>query len=88
MDKVLSWLDSEPVATRVGPVVLLIVGYLLTKGTVDQDTTDLVLGIVAAILGVGGVAAARGAVIPIASLAVPEPPPETGDGPSNARHAG
>lgn len=66
--KVLSWMESEPVITRVGPAVLLVVGYLLTMGAIDQNTTDLVLGVFAALLGVGGVVGARSAVIPMAKL--------------------
>jgi hypothetical protein len=75
VNRVTNWLDSEPVITRVGPVVLLIVGYLLVKGGIDQDTSDLVLGIVGIILGSGVVVSARAAVTPMAKLLKPDPQP-------------
>jgi len=73
MDVVKTWLDEEPLLTRVGPVALALVAYLLAKGFVDKDTADLVFAIVGAIAGTGGLLAARGLVTPLVKLG-------TGDG--------
>lgn len=88
MGRDLSWFESEPVATRVGPAVLVIVGYLLYKGTIDQNTATLMVGLVGAIFGVGGIAAARAAVVPLAKLVSTNPPPDAdANDPPSGRHA-
>lgn len=73
MSNVVSWIESEPVLTRVGPAVLLIVGFLVARGVIDRDTYDMVLGVVGLILGGGGLAGARAAVTPTAKLGGTEP---------------
>lgn len=64
------WWNEEPIATRIGPVVVLLVGYLVTKGVIDEATQELVIGIAAALLGGGALLAARAKVSPLAKLIV------------------
>lgn len=73
MNKILSWINSEPVITRVGPAVLLIVGFLVARGIIDHSTYDMVLGVVGLLLGGGGVIGARAAVTPLAKLDPTDP---------------
>jgi hypothetical protein len=61
----IAWLDTEPVRTRLYPVISLVVGYLVTRGAVDSNTADLVIGLVSALLGVGATEAARARVSPV-----------------------
>jgi hypothetical protein len=86
VDKVLSWIESEPVITRVGPTIGLIVVYLFAKGLIDRDTYDLVSGVLALLLGTGGVAGARAAVVPTAKLLQTQQVQHPGD--TSGRHAG
>jgi len=58
------WWAEEPIATRVGPVVLLIVGYLVTKGVVDEATEELIVGIAGLLFGGGALLTARAKVWP------------------------
>ncbi|WP_280455634.1 hypothetical protein [Nocardia brasiliensis] len=64
MNALRKWWNEEPLATRVGPVVVLVVGYLVSKGFVDHATEDLIIGIAAAILGGGALVTARAKVWP------------------------
>lgn len=57
-------LDSEPVRTKVYPLLVLIVGYLLVKGWVDSETSDFVLAALATLFGTVGVEKARASVKP------------------------
>uniref|UniRef100_UPI003F499019 hypothetical protein n=1 Tax=Nocardia suismassiliense TaxID=2077092 RepID=UPI003F499019 len=67
--RALGWLrdllDGEPVATRIGPAGVLIVGYLVTRGVLDGDTAQLIAALVAILLGGGTIAAARALVTPV-----------------------
>ncbi|MEV6258091.1 hypothetical protein AB0L97_33035 [Nocardia sp. NPDC051911] len=60
-----AWLEGEPVITRVGPVIGVIVVYLAAKGVLDQDTADLVTAIVGVLLGGGAIVGTRAAVTPV-----------------------
>jgi hypothetical protein len=71
--KLSAWIDAEPVLTRIGPVVVAVVAYLLAKGIVTADTYDLVVALASAILGGGALGATRSAVTPL-------PKPEGGNG--------
>lgn len=62
MDALKKLLGDEPLITRLGPVILAIVAYLVTRGVVDTDTADLITAVVVAIGGGGLLAAARGIV--------------------------
>lgn len=62
------WWNEEPVATRVGPVVALIAGYLLYKGVIDAATEDLVIGIAGVLFGGTALLSARSTVLPLAKL--------------------
>jgi len=59
-----NWVSNEPLLAKLGPVVLAVVGYLFVKGTIDKDTADLIIAVVAAVFGGGGLVAARAAVTP------------------------
>lgn len=67
-NSIMSLLDSEPVLTRVGPIVLAVVLYLVAKGILDQDTADLFVAVAGAVVGGGAVVGARAAVTPAAKL--------------------
>ncbi|MBF6363220.1 hypothetical protein IU447_24190 [Nocardia farcinica] len=62
------WWNDEPVATRVGPLIVLIAGYLVYRGVIDETTQELIIGIAAILLGGGAVAVARAKVSPLAKL--------------------
>lgn len=68
MNALKRWWDEEPIATRLGPVVALIAGYLVYRGVIDTQTQELVVGIVAILFGGAGVAAARSKVFAAAKL--------------------
>ena len=61
------FVEREPVAARLGPVLLAIVGYLVTRGTIDNQLGELLVAIVVALFGGGALAAARARVTPVAS---------------------
>lgn len=61
-NSIMSLLDSEPVLTRIGPVVLAIVGYLVTKGLLDQDTANFLVALAVAVVGSGALVSARSRV--------------------------
>lgn len=68
MNKILAWMDSEPVVTRIGPLVAFIVAFLLARGAINHDTYDFVLAVVSLLLGSGGIVGARAAVTPTIKL--------------------
>lgn len=68
MNRLRTLFREEPIATRVGPAVVLIAGYLLTRGVIDSDTADLITALVALIAGGGAVVGARALVFPMAKL--------------------
>lgn len=47
-----NWLDSEPVRTRIYPLLVAAVGYLAIKGVIDGDTLSLILAVAGALFGV------------------------------------
>lgn len=57
-------LDSEPIRTRLYPLLVAIGAVLVTDGIVTQSVESIVLSVVAALLSVGGVEAARRKVTP------------------------
>ncbi|WP_327100076.1 hypothetical protein OIE68_15630 [Nocardia vinacea] len=65
VDSIRIWLAGEPLAARVGPALLLIVGYLVTRGVVDNDLGQLIAAVVTVLLGGGAVAATRALVTPV-----------------------
>jgi hypothetical protein len=77
-NKVSILMDVEPILTRIGPVVVVLVGYLLARGIVDRDTYDLVVALAGVLIGGGAITTARSASVPLASLHKPDdtgPPP-------------
>lgn len=58
-------LNSEPVRTLAYPVLLALVGYLVTKGFVDGETGDIIIGALAGLVGAGGIEGARNRVTPV-----------------------
>lgn len=74
MKTLLAWMDSEPVITRIGPIITLIVGYLFVRGAIDRDTLDFITAIATLLLGSGGIVGARKLVTPTIKL-----PEQSGD---------
>jgi len=68
MNALRKWWDEEPIATRVGPIVALVAGYLVYRGVIDTQTQELVVGIAAILFGGTAVAAARSKVFAEARL--------------------
>lgn len=68
MNALKKWWNEEPIATRVGPVVVLVAGYLVYKGIIDATTEELIVGVAAVLLGGGALASARATVYPFAKL--------------------
>lgn len=61
-------LGDEPVIASIGPVIILVAGYLFARGWLDSDTAQLIIGVVTAIGGGGAVLGARTLVTPTAKL--------------------
>lgn len=61
-------LDSEPIRTRLYPLLVAIGAVLVTDGVVTQSVMATVLSVLAALLSVGGIEAARRRVTPTAKL--------------------
>lgn len=61
----ISILRSEPVRMLLHPLILALVAYLVTKGILDSNTSQIVLAVVAAVLGIPAVEAARARVTPV-----------------------
>ena len=69
MNRIMELLASEPILTRVGPVVGAIAIYLVARGVIDKDTANLFVALAVAVLGGGAAYGARAA-------SSPWPPPE------------
>ncbi|WP_378735426.1 hypothetical protein [Nocardia brasiliensis] len=54
----------EPVAVRLAPVLVAVVAYLVTRGTIDGALGELLVAAVVAVLGGGAIAGARARVDP------------------------
>ncbi|MGY2019408.1 hypothetical protein [Nocardia gipuzkoensis] len=67
-DWIKAQLKGEPLATRVGPALLLIVGYLVTRGVIDGDLGQLIAAVVTVLVGGSALAAARALVTPMSKL--------------------
>lgn len=65
MSKILSTLRTEPIRALLWPVLVGIAGYLVVRGVVDEFSKDMILVIVAAVLGIPAAEAARAKVIPV-----------------------
>lgn len=85
MNRIMDLLDSEPVLTRVGPVVGAIAVYLVAKGVVDQDTANLLVGLAVAVVGSGAAFSARELVTPWPPKLTLKPAPEPDANPSDDR---
>jgi hypothetical protein len=68
VDWIKAQLKGEPLATRVGPALLLIVGYLVTRGVLDEDLGQLIAAVVTVLIGGTALAAARALVTPMSKL--------------------
>jgi hypothetical protein len=68
MSKLISILRAEPVRALLWPVLVGIAGYLVVRGAVDKFSADMILVLVAAILGVPAAEIARAKVTPDAKL--------------------
>jgi hypothetical protein len=61
-------LGDEPVVKTLGPAVVAIAAYLVTRGVIDSDTGQLIAAIIAALGGGGAIAIARAMVTPMSKL--------------------
>ncbi|WP_280248754.1 hypothetical protein [Nocardia abscessus] len=68
MSKILSTLRTEPVRALLWPVLVGIAGYLVVRGAVDEFSADMILVILAAVLGIPAAEVARAKVTPDAKL--------------------
>ncbi len=68
MNALRKWWNEEPIATRVGSIIILVAGYLVYRGVIDTQTQDLIVGIAAILFGGAGVVAARSKVFATAKL--------------------
>jgi hypothetical protein len=68
MSKILSTLRTEPVRALLWPVLVGIAGYLVVRGVVDEFSADMILVILAAVLGIPAAEVARAKVTPDAKL--------------------
>lgn len=68
MSKILSTLRTEPVRALLWPVLVGIAGYLVVRGVVDEFSADMIVAILAAVLGIPAAEAARAKVTPDAKL--------------------
>lgn len=71
MNNVITILRSEPVRALLYPLLVALIGYGVTKGVVSSDLSGFVLAVVAAVLGLPAVEAARHRVSPA--------PPDSGE---------
>jgi hypothetical protein len=68
MSKILSTLRTEPVRALLWPVLVGIAGYLVVRGVVDEFSADMIVAILAAVLGIPAAEVARAKVTPDAKL--------------------
>lgn len=68
VDWINAQLKGEPLATRIGPALLLVVGYLVTRGVIDDDLGQLIAAVVTVLVGGTALAAARALVTPMSKL--------------------
>jgi hypothetical protein len=68
VDWIKAQLQGEPLASRVGPALLLVVGYLVTRGVIDNDLGQLIAAVVTILIGGSALAAARALVTPMSKL--------------------
>ncbi|MGY1945347.1 hypothetical protein [Nocardia asiatica] len=61
-------LGDEPVIKTIGPAVVAIAAYLVTRGVIDSDTGQLIAAVIAALGGGGAIAMARAFVTPLSKL--------------------
>ncbi|MEU2013117.1 hypothetical protein [Nocardia sp. NPDC019302] len=68
MSKLISALRTEPIRALLWPVLVGIAGYLVVRGVVDQFSADMIVAIIAAVLGIPAAEVARAKVTPDAKL--------------------
>jgi hypothetical protein len=69
MNKILSTIRSEPIRAILYPVLVILIGTLVTKGILTDFSSDIVIGLIGAVLGVPAAEAARSKVWSPASVA-------------------
>jgi len=70
MNKVLSVVRSEPIRAILYPVLLILIGALVAKGVLTDFSSDIVIGLIGAVLGIPAAEAARSKVWPSAKLTI------------------
>lgn len=61
----MTWIHSEPVRTRVYPLVILVTAFLVTRGVIDDGWGNFLLAGIALVLGMIGVESTRATVAPV-----------------------
>ena len=69
MTKILSVIQSEPIRTILYPVLLILIGALVAKGVLTDFSSDIVIGLIGAVLGIPAAEAARSKAWSPASVA-------------------
>ncbi len=65
MNKVLTILHSEPVRAIVYPLLAILIGALVAKGTITSSLGDVITAIVTALIGVSATEVTRAKVSPV-----------------------
>lgn len=61
----LAWVRAnEPVRLLMYPAIVALVGYLVVNGTISDDFAQVIIAVIALMLGVPAIEAARGRVTP------------------------
>ncbi|MBF6411192.1 hypothetical protein [Nocardia farcinica] len=66
MNRIKALVATEPILTRMTPVLGLLAIYLIGKYVTDADLANLLLGVATIVLGGGAMVTARSAVRPLA----------------------
>ncbi|WP_454199604.1 phage holin [Nocardia sp. Marseille-Q1738] len=64
VNAVLNAVRSEPIRTILYPLLAILVGTLVARGTVDQSMGDIITAVIAAVLGIPAAEIARSKVSP------------------------
>lgn len=64
MNAVLSAIRSNPVRSIIYPLLAILVGTLVARGTIDSSVADIITGVVAVIIGIPATEITRSKVSP------------------------
>lgn len=64
MNAVLAAIRSNPVRSIIYPLLAILVGTLVARGTIDSSVADIITGVVAVIIGIPATEITRSKVSP------------------------